>query len=304
MYDNIEFIVACGGNSTRNYPHSKNASHKGLLPLGDVRLIDITLGQIIKMGGRHITLVCSNQKVIDTFKEALRTDKATEEKLRKSGRGAIADVLAGTFLPEDTDLKFVIQDKPLGTAHVLGLAHRVSPDRAAVLLFPDDIILSHDENNSNLKKIVDEFLKDTHQVLLTGVEKEDVSNNAILVDGRLIEKPKNPTSNIGSYSPFVFPKETMDFIEKQTAEMEKTGIMPHGDANREWYYVDGINAFLDAEEGKGFSVQMFLKDDRDELLDTGTLPLYELAQIRALFEHSVFKEENKKYARELLEKNK
>ena len=57
MYDNIEFVVACGGLSTRNFPHSKALAHKSLLPFGDVRLIDHVLGEIIKMGGRHITFV-------------------------------------------------------------------------------------------------------------------------------------------------------------------------------------------------------------------------------------------------------
>ena len=58
MYENIEFVIACGGLSTRNFPHSKGIAHKCLMPFGDVRLIDHVLGEITRMGGRHITLVC------------------------------------------------------------------------------------------------------------------------------------------------------------------------------------------------------------------------------------------------------
>ena len=45
---------------------------------------------------------------------------------------------------------------------------------------------------------------------------------------------------------------------------------------------------------------MFMKSDADLLIDTGSLPLYELAQVRALLTLSRFKEDNKKLARELL----
>ena len=129
MYDDIEFVIACGGLSTRNYPHSKALAHKSLLTFGDVRLIDHVLGEIVKMGACHITLVCSNQETIDTFKKALARDDKVVQKLKNKNRSEIADILESTFLPEDVDLKFVIQDQPIGTAHVLYCASNVSEGR-------------------------------------------------------------------------------------------------------------------------------------------------------------------------------
>ena len=303
MYDNIEFIVACGGRSTRNYPHSKAVAHKSLMPFGDVRLIDIVLKDIVDMGAKHITLVCSNNEVIEVFKDALKTDTKTEEKLRNAGRTAIADALRSTFLPDDVDLKFVVQSEPLGTAHVLGLAHRVSPDRHGVLIFPDDIILNTGTGESHLKKLVDEFLKNEKQILLTGVKKEDVSNNSIIQDGRLIEKPKNPTSFIGGYSPYTFPKEVMDLATAKTDEYEKTGVLNASSAIAgEWIYTDLVNEFLDNAEAKGihYDLRMFLKTDEYMLMDTGTLPLYEQCQLYALLKRSKFKEDNLAYVKKLL----
>lgn len=303
MYDNIEFIVACGGRSTRNYPHSKAVAHKSLMPFGDVRLIDIVLKDIVDMGAKHITLVCSNEEVIEVFKDALKTDTKTEEKLRNAGRTAIADALRSTFLPDDVDLKFVVQSEPLGTAHVLGLAHRVSPDRHGVLIFPDDIILNTGTGESHLKKLVDEFLKNEKQILLTGVKKDDVSNNSIIQDGRLIEKPKNPTSFIGGYSPYTFPKEVMDLATAKTDEYEKTGVLNASSAIAgEWIYTDLVNEFLDNAEAKGihYDLRMFLKTDEYMLMDTGTLPLYEQCQLYALLKRSKFKEDNLAYVKKLL----
>ncbi len=304
MYDHIEFIVACGGRSTRNYPHSKAVAHKSLMPFGDVRLIDIVLKDIVDMGAKHITLVCSNNEVIEVFKDALKTDTKTEEKLRKAGREAIADALRSTFLPDDVDLKFVVQSEPLGTAHVLGLAHRASPDRHGVLIFPDDIILNTGTGESHLKKLVDEFLKNEQQVLITGVKKEDVSNNSIIQDGRLIEKPKNPTSFIGGYSPMVLPKAVMDLATAKTDKYEQTGVLDASSAIAgEWIYTDLVNEFLDNMDAAGtpYGLDMFLKTDEFMLMDTGTLPLYEQCQLYALLKQSKFKDDNLAYVKKLLE---
>ncbi len=298
--NDIEFIIPCGGKSTRNYPHSKGLSHKSLLPFGNIRLIDKVLYDIIHIGGRHITIVCSNQEVIDNFKEALSPDYATEEKLRKAGRSAIATVLRDTFLPDDVDLKFTIQDKPVGTAHVLGLAHRLSHDRHGMMIFPDDIILSNDDKNTHFARMVNAFLENPKQILLTGIEKEDVSNNSIIHENRLIEKPKIFYSHIAGYSPIIIPKETLDFIERQVDTFEQTGKLPENLPMTEWVYTDGINQFLDSVPNGTYNLKMFMKSEKDLLIDTGTLPLYELAQVRALLTLSRFKEDNKKLARELL----
>lgn len=69
----------------------------------------------------------------------------------------------------------------------------------------------------------------------------------------------------------------------------------------EWVYTDGINQFLDTQDpDSGFTVRMFLKRPDDLLLDTGTLPLYQTAQVRALLTLSRFKAENRRLAQELL----
>ena len=213
---------------------------------------------------------------------------------------AIADALAETFLPDDIDLKFVIQDKPVGTAHVLGLAHRVSSDRHGAMIFPDDIIVSANSDQSHLKKMIAAFLQDDRQILLTGVEKENVSNNAIIHNNRLIEKPKIFYNHIAGYSPIIIPKTVLDFIEKQVDTYEQTGKLPDNLPMAEWVYTDGINQFLDSDPTGPWTLKMFLKSPADLLLDTGTLPLYEQAQIRALLTLSRFKEENQKLVRELL----
>ena len=297
MYETIEFVIACGGLSTRNFPHSKGIAHKSFLPFGDIRLIDHVLSEIIKMGGRHITIVCSNQETIDAFKQALARDDQMVQKLKDKNRTTIAEVLESTFLPDDVDLKYVIQDRPIGTAHVLYCASQVAEGRHISLIFPDDIYVSKDENNSHLKKMVDDFLQNEHQIVVTGIEKEDVSNNSVLVDGRLIEKPKNPPNHVGGFSPYVFPKELIQSLQKEW-ETHQDKILNLG---HEWFYVDAINSFLDnGGEERGFFVKMHIKDSDDLFLDTGALPLYESAQLYALLKLSKFKQQNCQLVYQLL----
>ncbi|MGN0919510.1 MAG: sugar phosphate nucleotidyltransferase [Alphaproteobacteria bacterium] len=297
MYDGIEFVICCGGESTRNFPHSKGMPHKSLLPFGDIRLIDYVLKDIVAMGGRHITIVCSSHQVIDSFKRALETDMRVEEKLRNKGKLEIAEALKSTFLPEDVDLKFVLQEKPLGTAHVLYCAQKEIGDRHVVIIFPDDIILSKDPANPHIKKLVDDFLKNPRRILLTGLWREDVSNNAILVNNRIVEKPKNPTSHIAGMSPNVLPNELIKYIIGHAEKRMQLAI----ETGKEWLYMDSANDFLDdGGEAAGFTAEMFLKSDEDIMMDTGALPLYELAQLYALLNLSEFKEANRALARQLL----
>lgn len=298
MYDNIEFVICAAGECTRNFPHSKAIAHKSLLPMGDVRIIDYTLQDIVRAGGRHITFVCSNQKVIDDFKHALATDTKTEQKLRTKGKNDIADILKSTFLPGDIDLKFVIQDEPLGTGHVLYVAREAIQNRHVVLIFPDDIIISKNPKQSHFKRLVDTFLKNPKTILITGLWREDVSNNAILVNNRIIEKPKNPTSHIAGMSPNVIPNEIIQFLVGQGPEKVQKAREEH----KEWIYQDSVNSFLDqGGEAQGFKVEMFLKADEDQMLDTGNLALYEQCQLKMLLEHSQYKEQNKEFIKKILD---
>jgi hypothetical protein len=73
------------------------------------------------------------------------------------------------------------------------------------------------------------------------------------------------------------------------------------ETGKEWLYMDSANDFLDdGGEANGFSAEMFLKSDDDLMMDTGTLPLYELAQLHALLKLSRYKEQNRELVKELL----
>ena len=64
-----------------------------------------------------------------------------------------------------------------------------------------------------VKKITDSFLQNTKQILLTGIVKEDVSNNAIISQKRLIEK--DAVVNV-----YPFAAVTVNQEDKKLADLE------------------------------------------------------------------------------------
>ena len=124
-----------------------------------------------------------------------------------------------------------------------------------------------------------------------------MSNNSILVNKRLIEKPKVQINHIAGFSPYVLPKELITSLQKEWETCsEKILSLGH-----EWFYVDAINSFLDNEgEKQGFFIKMHMKDAEDILLDTGALPLYEQAQLFALLKLSRFKEQNIDFIKKMI----
>ena len=129
------------------------------MPFGSIRLIDHILKQIFNAGGRNVTIVCSSEDIIDCFKRALKPTPEIAAIMRQKGYIRIAEAIEDTALPEDARIQYVIQEKPLGTAHVLGLAHRISHDKHAVMIFPDDIYLPEDEQNNQIAKALSEIFE-------------------------------------------------------------------------------------------------------------------------------------------------
>ncbi len=298
--NDIEFVLLCGGKSTRNYPHSKGIGHKCLLPFGSMRLIDLVLSDIFKLGGRHITLVCSNETVIDSFKEALSPAGDVIEKLEKKGLNKIATAVQKTEIPTDADIKYVVQKKPLGTAHAIGLASFKSENRDMVVIFPDDIYINKNSETSHLKRMLDLFYQDPKKVVLMGIYQDDPTRFGILHNNRLLEKPNPAPNNWAVFSPIILPKAIVESSKNTIKYIEENGQLPEYIKTAEWYYTDLINDFLNASGHDEYGIDMIHQTQDEEYLDTGVLPSYEKALLLSLLKMSEFKDENRRFVLDLL----
>lgn len=283
--NDIEFIIPCAGLSTRNYPQSKGIPHKALLPFGSYRLIDHILKDIIIAGGKHITIVVSNKECEMFFREALACDKHIQEKLIKRDMAKTVDLIKSVAMPDDIEVKYVIQEKAMGTAQCVALAYKPENDRHAVMIYPDNVYLSADKANPHMKKFVVKFLQDTKKALVAGLVREDVSNNCIIQDGRFVEKPKNPTTNVGGVSPIAIPKEICKHMHDKMPSLDF--------GNGEWFYNEEINCFLDNHNENGeFSIDMPVKDEEDGYIEITDREVYEEALLYSLLHNSIDKEKH------------
>ena len=296
----LTYIILCGGLSTRNFPHSKGIAHKSLLPFGSLRIIDYILKDIFAAGGKDIVFVCQNEKAIEKFKEAFEPTPEIEKRLKSNPKTKeIGNLLDKVKIPNRVKIRYIVQKKPRGNGHAFGVGCRLAGNKDAVMIFPDDLYLHKDPKKMYFKKMITAFGKNKKQIMITGIKMEDVSNNSILEKGRLIEKPKIPTSNIGGFSPMIFPKELCSFMRIMTDEIDKGKKIPGFEQNKEYIYTDMINAFLDVNEKKGFKVKMYLKDDNSTYMDTGNLVLYEQALLYSLLNESAFKKEHMSFIKNL-----
>ena len=289
MTDDIEFVLACGGQSTRNYPQSKGLPHKCFLPFGSLRLIDHLLQQIISAGGKHITIVCRSEAVKQAFQEALAPCPEIEQKLAKKGLTKIVEATKATHIPDDVQLQYIIQEKPLGTAHVLALAHEQSPDRHIALFFPDDVHLTVENQPSALQKALDVFNAQPKQVLLTAIPCKDVSAYSIVHNNRILEKPTVPYNLMGCFSPMFFPKGCLDYVVQRWKTYRPEAPFFQG----EWFFADAVNDFMDAQGlADGYTIATFNQPSADNYMDVGNLPGYERALLFSLLKYSLYKDEH------------
>ncbi|MBP5161047.1 MAG: hypothetical protein ILP11_03265 [Alphaproteobacteria bacterium] len=297
MIENIEFVLACGGQSTRNYPQSKGLAHKGFLPFGSVRLIDYILQQIFAVGGKYITIVCRSEDVKKSFQEALAPSPEVEQKVEKRGHPKIAQAIRSTRIPEGVQIRYVIQEQPLGTAHVLALAHEQSPDRHMALIFPDDVHLPEPGQPLLLQALADAFLADPKQILLTTIPCKDVSAYAIVHNNRIIEKPSVAYNLMGVFSPMFFPKACLDHIVAKWKTYRPEEPFFKG----EWFYTDASNDFMD-EEGlaNGYKITTFARPNALYYMDVGNLPNYEHALLFSLLTMSLYKDEHIQFIKQFL----
>lgn len=298
----LTYVILCGGRSTRNYPHAKGIAHKCLLPFGSTRIIDHILKDILDAGGKEIVFVCQDEFGVQSFKEAFASSKKIGEKLSQNPKTEkTAEVLASTEIPDDVNIQYAIQSNPKGTTHAFGIGYKLTPGNDAVIIFPDDLYITQEGEQTHISRMKEAFERNTKQILVTGIEQEDVSNCSVLTNGRLIEKPENPANNIGGYSPIFLPKETATHMAEIAEKIERGENVPEMGNKAECIYVDAINTFMDAHENEDFTLSMFIKERTSFYMDTGNLPMYEKALLYSLLNLSKFKEENQTFLEEFLD---
>ena len=200
MAKRLKGVILAGGTGSRLYPLTK-VTNKHLLPVYDKPMIFYPLNTLKKMGCKDILIV--------------------------SGREHCGDILNLLGSGRDMGLKlsYEIQDDAGGIAHALSLAERfVGTSNVAVCLgdniFDDEINLEDFEGGSRI------FLKEVHDPERFGVAELEKDSDCKVLS--IVEKPKNPKSNLCVTGLYVYDNKVFNYIKNLTpsdrGELEITDV--------------------------------------------------------------------------------
>ena len=305
--NNLEFVVLAAGKSTRNYPHSKGIPHKSLVPFGSRKVIDFIMHQIILAGGKHVTIVVADDAAIESFEQCFVREPEIEQKFEKKGNLKALELLQSTYIPDDVEINYVIQERPRGTGHAVGRVYDKIRDtgRNIVMIWPDDVVLSDktktSETNNIYKRAIDEYIKmGGHGNLGVTRSVDDPSRWGIIDDGFFKEKPKNSKSNQAAFGLFIFDKKVCEKLYTASLAVDRGEKVP-GLVGDELVFADALNETImeDIATQKIHTIPML---DTDIYLDCGCIEGYEKALLYTLLTESEFKTENLEFIKPIVEK--
>jgi glucose-1-phosphate thymidylyltransferase len=176
-------VILAGGTGSRLAPLTKT-TNKHLLPVYDKQMITYPLETLRKSGIQDILIV--------------------------SGPGH-----AGQFLEllnsgydMGLDIKYAIQEKPLGIAHALWVAKQFAKGSDVVVILGDNIVEEDiSEDIKSFKGGAKVFLKKVDEPQHFGVA--EISKGKIT---QIIEKPTDPKSDLAVIGLYIYDTQVFDFI--------------------------------------------------------------------------------------------
>jgi glucose-1-phosphate thymidylyltransferase len=182
-------VILAGGTGSRLWPQT-NVCNKCLLPVYNKPMIYYPIQTMVDSGITDILLVCGGN--------------SAGEFLRILGNGEQFGL---------RHLHYTYQDGPKGIADALGLAEEWADNQPVTVVLADNI-LQH-----SFKEYVSDFEKDSSgaRIFLTEVEHPEWYGVVELENGRvssIIEKPKNPKSNLIAIGVYMYDSKVWDYIRK------------------------------------------------------------------------------------------
>lgn len=276
MSDLATVIFPVAGLGTRMLPATK-ATPKELLPVYDTPLLQFALDEALAAGARRLIFVSHPAK--SAIEDYLRPDLRLEAQLEAQGKEDLLDAVRNASVPEDVEIIFVMQPKPLGLGHAVLLAADHLLDGPVGVILPDDLMLGE----PCLAEMAEAFEsgKMTSLIAAQDVARDRVSSygifdctpgiSAVMPAAGFVEKPApaEAPSTLAAVGRYVIAHDVFDALRDTTpgagGEIQLTDAIARS---------GGIHAFR-------FSGRRFDCGNPDGIVDA-TLAVQELRQDPAL----------------------
>ena len=189
MTEKLKGLVLSGGRGTRLRPLTHTGA-KQLVPVGNRPILFHVLDNLMNAGVEEVGIVISPE-----------TGNAVREAV-------------GTGQPWRMKIDYILQSEPLGLAHAVKIAQPFLGAESFVMYLGDNLI------GSGIRTYREKFEKSTARALILLKEVENPSSFGIAeIDGagcvvRLVEKPKEPKSNLALVGIYFFTPAIHQAIEK------------------------------------------------------------------------------------------
>ena len=203
-------VIAAGGLGTRLKKYKNNFSTKVLIEIGNKSMISSQVSQISSWGIKNFVIITNPE-----------FDLMIKEDVTKNH--------------SDKNIKFAIQEKPLGIAHALLQSEKLVENYSKILFVLGDNFFGENPmlklENQNIESMI--FLKKVLNPNEFGVAKI-LNNNLIDIE----EKPDNPSSDLAVVGLYLYSLNCFELIKK--LNFSQRGELEISDLNNELIKTNSI----------------------------------------------------------------
>jgi len=213
-------IIPLAGLGTRLLPLT-SVFAKELLPIYGKPGIEYILDECIEAGIKEVIFIISQKKFM--IKKYFYNDKFYKDIIKRKNDPRIIKEYK-KILKYKKMIKFVFQDKPLGTGDAVLKTKKLIKDKYFLMLLPDDIIIKHNCSKSIIAihnkykaSVMASMKVAKSQVSRWGIYnvKEKIDHKSFTVKS-VVEKPsiKNAPSNNAVIGRYILSKKIFDKLSK------------------------------------------------------------------------------------------
>ena len=213
-------IIPLAGLGTRLLPLT-SVFAKELLPINGKPGIEYVLDECIEAGIKEVIFIISQKKLM--IKKYFYSDKFYKDIIKSKKDPRIISEYK-KILKYKKMIKFVFQDKPLGTGDAVLKTKRFIKDKYFLMLLPDDLIIKqncsktmiaiHKKFNSSVMASMKVSKNDVSRWGIYNVKKNINNKNFIIKS--VVEKPtvKQAPSNNAVIGRYILPKKIFNKLSK------------------------------------------------------------------------------------------